>query len=62
MKPGDLVRLILDDSIGIIYKIEEIPAQGVYDIRIRYWAILHDGQLEWSWREEMEGIQCNQVI
>jgi len=62
VKPGDLVRLVLDDSIGLICRVEEIPAQGVYDNRIRYWAIWHDGQLDWSWGEEMEVIQCSRVI
>jgi len=62
VKPGDLVRLVLDDSIGIICRVEEIPAQGVYDSRIRYWAIWHDGQLDWSWGEEMEVIQCSRAI
>ena len=62
MKPGDLVRLVLDDSIGLICRVEEIPAQGVYDSRIRYWATWHDGQLDWSWGEEMEVIQCSRVI
>jgi hypothetical protein len=62
VKSGDLVRLVLDDSIGIICRVEEIPAEGVYDSRTRYWTIWHNGQLEWSWGEEVEVIQCSQEI
>jgi len=54
MLVGDLVRLVLDDSIGIIYQIETVPAQGVYDNRIRYWIAWQEGSVEWTWEEEVE--------
>ncbi len=56
MRVGDLVRLVLHNTIGIIFHIEHVPPRGVYDGRIRYWAIWDDGRAEWSWEEELEVI------
>ena len=57
MQVGDLVKLVLDESLGIIFRIEEIPSRGVYDKRVRYWVIWEDGDLGWSWVEEMDLVQ-----
>ena len=56
MRVGDLVRLILDDSIGIIFRMEAVAPRGVYEERIRYWVAWQGGQAEWSWEEELKVI------
>jgi hypothetical protein len=57
MKVGDLVKLALDESIGIIFQIEEIPSHGVYDKRVRYWVTWENGEMGWSWTEEVDLVQ-----
>jgi hypothetical protein len=57
MKVGDLVKLVLDESLGIVFQIEEIPSRGVYDKRIRYWVTWENGEMGWSWAEEVDLVQ-----
>ena len=56
MRVGDLVLLAIDESIGIIFHVEQVAPRGVYDGRTRYWVAWQDGRTEWSWEGELEVI------
>ena len=57
MKVGDLVRLCLDESVGLICEVEPYMEEGVYIGRLRYWIAWADGGYEWSWENELDVIR-----
>ena len=57
MKAGDLVQLCLDESVGLVCKVEAYTEKGVYTGRLRYWIAWADGGYEWSLENELDVIR-----
>ena len=60
MKVGDLVRLYLNDSVGLLCKVEPYAEKGAYEGRMRYWVAWQDGKYEWSWENELDAV--NEIL